>query len=717
MVASNTIKSDSARILVVDDNERMRKSLAALLEAHGYEVELADGGVQAQEWLERQHFDVAMLDLMMPDLDGFGVMRRLRERDIDTSVIVVSGDSSVDVAIEVLRAGAYDFVRKPYAPEVLLHAVENALEQRRLGQEREQMQRRMERSEQLHRYMVNKSPDIIYLLDSEGRFKFINDRVESLLGFSPRELIGKHHTALLPEGEVPAKDRFDERRGDSRRSKSVEMTLRCKQGGANPVVVENSAIQVELNAWGMYSSPEDGDRRFVGTYGIARDISGRKQAEETIRFQAYHDLLTQLPNRTQFKEYLEAALRRIQDQDDRLAVIYVDVDRLKIVNDQLGHLYGDEMLCTLATRLKACLRESDTLARIGGDEFGVLLPKVSGVEDAKRVAEKIIEILKEPVRLGEHELFASVSMGIAICPEHGLTVDALLTHADIAMYHGRDLARGSYGIYSTDMDGEFSRHLAIERGIRTGLDSGQFSLCFQPQVSSEHGNRLIGVEALVRWNHPEFGNVPPSEFVPVAEESGLIIMLGDWVLEQACLAMVEWRELGFNQVRMAINFSSIQVAQSDFAEKILIALNRHNLPGEMFEVEITENVLMSDMDSVSEKLGVLVKEGVTVAIDDFGTGYSSLSYLHSLPIQRIKIDRAFVRVIGETETESSIINAIVSMASGLGMEVIAEGVETDIQRSYLAQVGCEELQGFLFSKPVPSAEVTEILLNSVKKRA
>ncbi len=698
-----------ASVLAVDDEPRLLSSLEALLLSRGYRVQTAAGGHEACAWLERQRFDLVLADLMMPEVDGFEVMRYVQEKGHDSPVIVVSGDSSIESAIGALRAGAHDFVRKPYAPEVLLKTVENAMRQRRLERDAQQMEARLRRSEQLYRYMVNNSPDIIYMLDGQGRFRFVNDRAEQLLGYEREELVGRHFSEVLAhEDQDLARYAFAERRTGGRRSRNVELHLRCKAEDADPLVVENSFIPIELDAWGLYS-PDNGEgRRFMGTYGVARDISGRKRAEETIRFQAHHDLLTRLPNRTLLKDRLGLALADARRHGDGLAVLHLDIDRFKIINDHLGHAMGDELLCAFAERLRASLRDDDTLARIGGDEFAVLLPHVRGEQEVARVGAKIRDTLATPFMIGGQEVFTSVSVGAALFPHHGESIDGLLRNADVAMYHSRSSGHAGFACYEPSMDDTFSRHLAIERGIRTGLGSDQFSVHFQAQVDAD-SERIVGFEALARWEHPELGSISPQEFVPVAEKTGLIVPLGDWVVAQACEAVARWRAAGFTDLRIAVNFSTVQVAQVDFVDKIFATLERFGLPGRALELEITENVLMNDMDTVASKLRTLSSRGVTVAIDDFGTGYSSLSYLQSLPIDRIKIDRSFVCGLSDETRSSGIVTAIVAMASGLDVSVVAEGVESRSQCRFLRGIGCRELQGFLFSRPLPPAEVAGLL--------
>jgi len=699
----------TGRVLLADDEPLILRSLEVLLAARGYEVQTAPDGLAARELLDRRLFDVAVIDLNMPRLDGFAVMEHVRRRAVDTEILVVSGDTSIDSAIRALQSGADDFVRKPYAPEVLLNSVENAVRRRRLERERAQMQARLVRSEKLYRYLVNHSPDIVYTLDGDGHFRFINERAEALLGYSRRELLGRHFCDLLVEEDREiARYAFAERRAGNRRGRSLELRLQRKGDDRNPVYVENSFIPLELDAWSMQEEGNAPQRRFVGTYGVARDISGKKRAEATIQFQAYHDLLTRLPNRTLFKKRLRRALTQARRREEAVAVIYMDLDRFKAINDHFGHIVGDQLLCAVADRIAAELRQGDILARLGGDEFALLLPDVESVDGAERVAEKLFNALKVPFLFDGQELFTSISMGIAMFPQHGDTADALLKNADIAMYHGRTEGRGNYTLFDTAMEGTFSRYLTIETGIRQALEGGHFEVHFQPQMSAE-GDAIVGFEALVRWEHPELGPVSPVEFIPVAEESGLIVQLGDWVLRQACEEAVRWREAGYADVRIAINFSALQLARPDFVTGVVDVLEEYGLPGTALEVEITENVLMNDMERVAGKLRTLSRYGITVAIDDFGTGYSSLSYLQTLPINRIKIDRSFIRVITEADGRNSIVAAIIAMANGLGMSVIAEGVESGAQRDYLAGFGCVELQGFLFSRPVPSQTAHQLL--------
>jgi len=706
------LSGHSGKILIVDDEILHQHSLMELMTQHSYEVDSANNGVEAIAKLKNDNFSLILLDLNMGGSNGEEVMRFITEEKINTTIIVVSGETSFEAAENAIKHGAYDFISKPYSIDNLLNSVNNAVIKRQLETDNIKMQAQLRESEKLHRYIVNKSPDIVYILDSQGRFTFINKRVETLLGYKMKDVIGRHYTDLIHEADLDkAQFKFNERRTGKRASINIELKLKCKN---NDQVrnFDNRLLPIEINSVGVYKSQDTSDdRKFIGTYGIARDITDRIEAEEIIRFQAYHDMLTRLPNRTLLKDRLHQAIAHAKRNKNNLSVMFLDLDRFKVINDTLGHMVGDKLLQAVAMRLRHCLREGDTLARIGGDEFTLLLPEVHSKNDAEVIASKIIKSLKMPFKIDSHELFVSTSIGISQYPEDGQTMESLIKHADIAMYSVKGKGKNGYEFYHIDMLDVYSKHLSLENDLRRAMDDNQFKIYYQPQINIET-NEVVAMEALIRWQHPERGLISPSEFIELAEETHLIKEIGDWVLENACAELKRWRTMGLSNVRIAINVSSIQLEQDDFVEKVLNILKKNDIPGDHLEIEITENTLMHDTDDGIQKLTELSNNDVMIAIDDFGTGYSSLNYLKRLPIDTLKIDQSFVRDMSNSEEDSSIIKAIIAMAKGLNLNIISEGVETEAQLEQLKAWRCNNMQGFLFGRPMPDTQAIDMLKNN-----
>ncbi|MES2365671.1 MAG: EAL domain-containing protein [Pseudomonadota bacterium] len=699
------------RILVVDDEPLLRDSLRDILLQNGYEATAARNGRDALVQIARQHFDAILLDLFMPDIHGTEVLDFIARRGLDTPVIVVSGDDSVDSVIDALRGGAQDFLRKPYQPDELLKRVGNVIQRRRLELENRSVLQQMEQSEKWHRFLVNSSPDFIYTLDCEGRFTFVNDRVESLLGYKHDELLGQHYTVVIFEDDFKhAQYVFNERRTGKRATRYVELRLKCKDCVRN--IAENRVLVVELNAIGMYEQAENKfASRYLGTYGVAKDISERKKAEETIHYQAYHDLLTGLPNRVLFKDRLNLAVAQSRRNSEKFAVMCLDLDHFKVVNDTLGHVFGDELLLAVTARLHSCLREGDTLARMGGDEFSLLLPQIGSTEVVASIADKVISALSKPFHIDHHELFATVSIGVALFPIDGETGDSLIKHADIALYHAKTCGRDNCQLFHMGMNVPLSNRLSLESDLRHAVERDELVTYYQPQVNLKSGH-ITGFECLIRWQHPQRGLISPAEFIPLAEEIGMIGTIGEWMLHTACQQLKIWKSQDLPTVRLAINISPRQMEQSNFVEHILEELRQHGLDHSVLEVEITENLIMKDVERTVEKLKHLSASGIKIAIDDFGTGYSSLNYLKKFPIHTIKIDQSFIADI-ERDGDTSIVTAIIAMAKGLHLNLIAEGVETENQLAFLRKMECDEIQGFLLSEPLTAQAATTMLIENV----
>lgn len=699
------------KILIVDDDAAMLASLRMLLKANGHIAEPAQGGEKAIESLQASSYDLMLLDLQMPGIGGHEVLRYLKEQKIDTKVIVVSGETSFSAVKDALTEGAYDFVRKPYDAGELLTTINNGLQSRGLEQQHKAMEFALKESEKLHRYIVNNSPDIVYVLDKEGLFTFVNDRVEELLGYTREELIGQHFSLVIHEEDlVEANYVFNERRTGARASKDVELRLKINDEAQAVRYFDTHVLPIALHSVGMYNPQGlDGKGEFIGTYGCARDITDRKRNEELINYQAYHDLLTSLPNRALFEDRLQLATAHARRYNECLAVMYLDVDRFKLVNDSLGHSMGDKLLQIVAERIMGCLRGEDTLARFGGDEFTLLLPQISKKEDAGAVAKKILDSIRAPIHIDDQEIFTSASIGVAIYPHSGETMETLVKSADIAMYHVKSNGKDGFQFFCTEMNDTYTCHLAVERDMHRALEQDQFEVFFQPKVNPS-SCQIVGMEALIRWHHPEKGLVMPNDFIPMAEQTKLIVPIGDWVIRATCEEICRWREQGLPKIKVSINISAVQIEQEDFVEKIVKTLDEFNLSGDHIEVEITEYGLMKNRENAIQKLRRLSARGITIAIDDFGTGYSSLSYLQKFPVNTLKIDRSFVKDIESDTTETCIVDAIASMAKGLKLHMVAEGVETVSQLNYLKDLGCVEVQGFLFGGPQSAQKTLDLMI-------
>ncbi|MBM4181012.1 MAG: EAL domain-containing protein [Betaproteobacteria bacterium] len=697
-------------LLIVEDEPRYLESTRLLVSQYVHAVDTAVSGAQAMALLNRRAYDLALVDLRLPDASGHDIMAYIRQHHPGCRVIVMSGDSQIDSAIQSLRLGAYDYLRKPCEPDELIKTMRNAVAKLQLERDNARMLQQLEQSEQWHRLLVNTSPDVIYTLDAQGAFTYVNDSIERTLGYAPAELIGKDYLVLVPPGEVEnARWRLNERRTGERATHNHELQLKRKEDLLSALSEHTSAdhVVVELSAMGMYRAVDADHREFLGSYGVARDISERKEAEATIAFQAYHDLLTGLPNRALFKDRLGQAIVHAKRHGQTLATLFLDMDRFKVVNDTLGHLVGDGLLQAVAQRLRGSLREGDTLSRIGGDEFMLLLPHIRGRDNAAFIAEKILASLKQPFNVEGHEIFVGISIGIAVYPDDGDTIESLVKHADIAMYHAKDSGRNDYKFFTSDLRNSFNGRLAVENEMRHALEKQQFEVFYQPQVAIAD-QRIRGMEALIRWNHPSRGMVPPNEFIPIAEDCGLITPINEWVLAAACRQASLWRDASLPPITMAVNLSARQIEHPQFVDKFTQCLRENGMAGR--GIEITESTLMRDMDGSIEKLRKLADLGVEISIDDFGTGYSSLSYLKKLPIHTLKIDRSFIHDLnGHLDNGSTIVAGITAMAKGLNLNVVAEGVETRAQLDYLSSLGCDAYQGFLFSRPVAVDKATDLL--------
>ena len=533
----------------------------------------------------------------------------------------------------------------------------------------------------------------VLVADPAGRIEASSDNTEELFGLRATELLDASVELVLTAGpavglNLPALLR----RCLAGDGFPRELFARRRTGEITPI----EAIGVPLGA--------DGPRVLL----ILRDASLRRQTEETVRSLAYLDPLTGLPNRLLFQDRVHQAIERGRRNRQMLAVMLVDLDRFKLVNDSLGLEKGDQMLRLVAERLSSTLRRSDTVAPLGGDEFMILLSTTANAEATARVAQKLLDALQPPFLLNGHEVTGGASIGIAMFPDDGDDSDSLIKNADTALSQAKEQGRNHFKFYTNDMNARAFGQLMLETQLRRALERGELTIHYQPLVNLAQG-RLVAVEALLRWAQPDLGMVSPAEFIPVAEESGLILPIGEWVLRRACQDVRGWHRLGFDQLRVAVNLSGRQFQDRNLAGTIARALSDTGFPASALELELTESVIMRDAAESAGRLRELTALGISLAVDDFGTGYSSLSYLRSFPIRSLKIDRTFVRDVDRDPNGAAIVQAIIALGTSLGLNVVAEGVETRAQMQTLQRYGCHEMQGFLFSRPVPASELLALL--------
>ncbi|GAB3265464.1 putative bifunctional diguanylate cyclase/phosphodiesterase [Chitinimonas naiadis] len=711
---------EPARLLLVDDEPILLESLQALLAPYNYLIHSSGDGAGALRLLAEYRFDLALLDLGLPDIPGQQIMDSMRAQGQDAEVIVVSGNTDIDSAIGALRRGAFDYVRKPYEPEDLIQKVHNALAKRALERENQQIRSRLADSEQMYRYLVDASPDLIYMLDPWGNFSYLNERAESLLGYDQSDLIGRNFIELIHAEDVNlAHFAFNERRRGQRASRNVELRMRCAPGYAERThFAADGYITISLNATGVYTQKSSDGREdlFLGTYGVARDVSERKRAEARVAYHAYFDTLTDLPNRVLFNDRLSLALMQANRNDEQLSLVFLDLDRFKSINDTLGHVKGDELLREVSSRLKAAVRKSDTLARLGGDEFAIFLPDVRSRQDVEVIARKVLDELRRPFFLDEQECYISCSMGIAHYPQDGSTPVSLLRRADMAMYHVKGEGKNGFAHFSHDMQHATDHMLVMESELHRAFERKEFEMYYQPQYKVGP-LEMVGCEALIRWHHPQRGLLAAGEFIGLAEEAGMIEDLCRWALRQVCQDLHRWQAYDLDNFRVAVNISPKYLDRPSFVDDVLASVREFQIDPATLELEITENICIKHVSETISKLEQLSQYGLNIAIDDFGTRYSSLNYLHRLPFHTIKIDQSFVRDVDESTTRAPVITAIISIARGLGLNVIAEGVETSAQMRFLESLGCPEMQGYFFSNPVPALEIAQRLPAQVRVEA
>ncbi len=550
------------------------------------------------------------------------------------------------------------------------------------------------------RKAVESAGDAICIMDMDAHVIYVNRAFTDLFGYAPEELNRAGWETVFPN-ECAARE--VQTVIVSGQSWNGELELCSRTEGQLPVSMRADAIRDDRGS-------------LIGVVAVYTDLRERRQAQEELVYQARHDSLTGLPNRSFFQQRLTRAFARGAEQHNRTAVMFFDLDNFKVINDSLGHEAGDHLLQVVAERLKACVRPEDMVARLGGDEFTVLLEGLTGDKDAVGVAERVSEQLRAPILLDGREIFATASIGIALSRDTHENADDLLRDADVAMYQAKTGGKGKYIFFNPQMNAEAMERLELEMDLRHAVDRGELQVYFQPIVHLESG-RVTEVEALLRWNHPLRGVISPTKFIPIAEETGLILPLGQWVLEQSCRQARLWQNEYPSDppLVMSVNLSTRQIQQDDLIQSVAAVLESSGIAPNSLKLEITESVMMLDSANVIAKLHGLKAMGIRLAVDDFGTGYSSMSYLSSLPIDTLKIDRAFISRLGLKNEDDAIVRAILTMAKMMHMHVTAEGIETQEQLGELNLLGCERGQGYLFAKPLTGGDMEILLKNAHKK--
>ena len=570
--------------------------------------------------------------------------------------------------------------------------------------ERNTVIRLLQDSEKRHRTVLESAPDPMMVCNRTGEVTYLNPAFSRVFGWSMDDLSGGTSAFVPPDRGGEIRELMDKvSRGET--ISGVETQRMTKDGSVVEVSLSGAAF---LNA----------DGRTLGAVLTLQDVTERKRTQEQLRYVAYHDLLTGLPNRKSFYEAIDQvmleACRLPNDQRNGKqqiwALLFLDLDRFKTINDSLGHDVGDRILQTVAERIRSCLRKSDQIFRLGGDEFTVMLNELSRDIDAARVSEKILEAVARPIPWRGNELYLTASVGISVCPNDGKEVEAIVRNADMAMYAAKEEGN-SYHFYTEEMNAKAQARMRMETSLRKAVQNNELVLYYQPMVDSKH--RIQGMEALLRWLHPEIGLVPPAQFIGVAEETGAIVPIGRWVLEEACRKAKDWQNRGYNDLYVAVNLSARQFRQPELVDEVLSILERTGLLPKHLKLEVTESSVMDNPEDAIAKMESLSGYGIRFSIDDFGTGYSSLSHLKRFPVDTLKIDRSFVRESTENQGDQEIIRTILAMASSLNMKAVAEGVETREQRDFLCEEGCRIMQGFYFGPPVPEADFEGLLKRGV----
>lgn len=688
-------------LLTIDDEESVRSSLVVFFEDCGFTVIQACNGRDGIGKIHALNPDIVITDLRMPHVDGLEVVDAAKRFDDNLPIIVLSGTGVLSDATEALRRGAWDYLAKPVVDLVELElVVARCIERARLVKESRDHHQNLElqvklRTAELRKLStaVEQSANSVVITDVNGIIEYVNPKFTAVSGYSREEAIGRNSRILKSDKQPDGYYADLWQTITSGKEWQGEFCNKTRDG---------------RQFWELASIAPIRDESGVITNYVAikEDITARKIHEEQLYYQANFDSLTGLPNRHYFQKHLELQLELINLDNQYLTLMVLDIDNLKYVNDTFGHEFGDNLIKEIAKRLESVCGHSCVVSRFVGDEFTVIPPLTTDADDARQLAERIRDAMNDVFTVKGTEIIATASIGVVVYPEDGECVESLLKNGEAAMYQAKKEGKNAISFYTRELNSRMEERFALEAKLHKANDRGEFSLCYQPQINQAKGS-IVGVEALLRWTPTGESPLPPSLFVPILEETGMIVAVGEWVLWQACTQAVAWRKLGLPELRMSVNISALQFMRSDLDVTIMRVLDVTGLDPHCLCLELTESMIMVDSARTLEKMTALANIGVILSLDDFGTGYSSLEYLGRLPIKELKIDISFVHRMLTTRNYAAVVNTIIAMGQGLDMELVAEGVETEEQLQYLVERECGVIQGYYFSPPLePDAFVS-----------
>jgi len=693
------------KVLLVEDNpDHARLLRRMLIEPGSLETELThvERMSEAEKHLARHAVDIIVIDLALPDAQGLGAVRRAHAAAPRVPIIVLTGLDDESLSVKALQEGAQDYLIKGQIDACgLMRALRYAIE-------RKSMEEALFVEKERAQVTLNCIGDAVASTDISGNITFLNLIAEKMTGWSRQEAAGRPITEVFRILDATSRETTPNPMETAvGQNQTVHLPSNC-------ILVRRDGFEIPIE--NSVAPIRDREGRATGAVIVFRDASAAQAMAQQMAHSAQHDFLTGLPNRMLLNDRVSQAITLAPRHLKKVAVLFLDLDGFKHINDSLGHPIGDKLLQSIAKRLVHCVRGSDTVSRQGGDEFVVLLSELAQPEDAAITARRLLQAVAEAHSIDQHDLHVTTCIGVSIYPDDGFDAETLIKNADTAMYQAKENGRQSYQFFKPAMNVRAVERQSIEENLRRALERNEFALHYQPKISLRTG-AITGAEALIRWTHPIRGPVSPAQFIPVAEDCGLILPIGQWVLREACKQARAWVDAGLPLGSMAVNISAMEFRDDSFLESVFAILSETGLDPRSLELELTESVLMKRAESAASVLKSLRARGVQLAVDDFGTGYSSLSYLRKFPIDALKIDQSFVRQITTAPDETTIVTAVISMGRSLKLRVVAEGVETQEELAFLQAHQCDEAQGYFFSRPVVAQQFAKLLETGIPETA